>query len=253
MDLNPGLTLWTAITFLVLIGVLWKFAFGPISRMLGGAGDHDPRRHRLGPHASGRRPRSCSRSRRRRSSRPSARPPSSPSGTSRRWRPSAPSSRPRPARRPTTWSPRRGKSIQEEKKLAVAAASRRGGRPGRRGGRPHRQVEPGREDAATARRRVHQGPPRRTGLVPPGSPRAAPADSRPPELRIFTERKKHHGSRHRNRRTAQRRQVDPLQRAPRPGTGPGRELPVLHHRPQRGGGAGAGRAAGPAGRPLPPA
>src|SRR5512137_1964190 len=34
MDLNPGLTLWTAITFLVLIFVLWKFAFGPISRML---------------------------------------------------------------------------------------------------------------------------------------------------------------------------------------------------------------------------
>jgi F-type H+-transporting ATPase subunit b len=34
MDLNPGLTLWTAITFLVLIGVLWKFAFGPISKML---------------------------------------------------------------------------------------------------------------------------------------------------------------------------------------------------------------------------
>lgn len=34
MDLNPGLTLWTAITFLVLIGVLWKFAFGPIAKML---------------------------------------------------------------------------------------------------------------------------------------------------------------------------------------------------------------------------
>jgi F-type H+-transporting ATPase subunit b len=34
MDLNPGLSLWTAITFLVLIGVLWKFAFGPITRML---------------------------------------------------------------------------------------------------------------------------------------------------------------------------------------------------------------------------
>jgi len=34
MDLNPGLTLWTAITFLVLIFVLWKFAFGPISKML---------------------------------------------------------------------------------------------------------------------------------------------------------------------------------------------------------------------------
>jgi len=34
MDLNPGLTLWVAITFLFLIGVLAKFAFGPIVRML---------------------------------------------------------------------------------------------------------------------------------------------------------------------------------------------------------------------------
>ena len=34
MDLNPGLSLWTAITFLVLIFVLWKFAFGPITSML---------------------------------------------------------------------------------------------------------------------------------------------------------------------------------------------------------------------------
>ncbi|MEI7704850.1 MAG: F0F1 ATP synthase subunit B [Deltaproteobacteria bacterium] len=34
MDLNPGLTLWTAITFLFLILVLWKFAFGPIAKML---------------------------------------------------------------------------------------------------------------------------------------------------------------------------------------------------------------------------
>jgi len=34
MDLNPGLSRWTAITFLVLIGVLWKFAFGPITKML---------------------------------------------------------------------------------------------------------------------------------------------------------------------------------------------------------------------------
>lgn len=34
MELNPGLTLWTAITFLVLIAVLAKFAFGPIVRML---------------------------------------------------------------------------------------------------------------------------------------------------------------------------------------------------------------------------
>lgn len=34
LDLNPGLTLWTGITFLVLIGVLAKFAFGPIVKML---------------------------------------------------------------------------------------------------------------------------------------------------------------------------------------------------------------------------
>jgi F-type H+-transporting ATPase subunit b len=34
MDLNPGLTLWTAITFLLLIVVLSKFAFGPIVKML---------------------------------------------------------------------------------------------------------------------------------------------------------------------------------------------------------------------------
>ena len=34
LDLNPGLTLWTGITFLILIGVLAKFAFGPIVRML---------------------------------------------------------------------------------------------------------------------------------------------------------------------------------------------------------------------------
>ena len=34
MDLNPGLTLWTAITFLVLIAVLGKFAWGPIIKML---------------------------------------------------------------------------------------------------------------------------------------------------------------------------------------------------------------------------
>ncbi|HEX8910139.1 MAG TPA: F0F1 ATP synthase subunit B [Anaeromyxobacteraceae bacterium] len=34
MDLNPGLTLWTAITFLVLIVVLGKFAWGPIVKML---------------------------------------------------------------------------------------------------------------------------------------------------------------------------------------------------------------------------
>jgi F-type H+-transporting ATPase subunit b len=34
MDLNPGLTLWTAITFLILIAVLSKFAFGPIAKLL---------------------------------------------------------------------------------------------------------------------------------------------------------------------------------------------------------------------------
>jgi F-type H+-transporting ATPase subunit b len=34
LDLNPGLTLWTAITFLILIVVLARFAFGPIVKML---------------------------------------------------------------------------------------------------------------------------------------------------------------------------------------------------------------------------
>jgi F-type H+-transporting ATPase subunit b len=34
LDLNPGLTLWTALTFLVLILVLAKFAFGPIVKTL---------------------------------------------------------------------------------------------------------------------------------------------------------------------------------------------------------------------------
>jgi F-type H+-transporting ATPase subunit b len=34
MDLNPGLTLWTAITFIALILVLSRYAFGPIVKML---------------------------------------------------------------------------------------------------------------------------------------------------------------------------------------------------------------------------
>jgi F-type H+-transporting ATPase subunit b len=33
-DINPGLTLWAAITFLLLVGVLAKFAWGPIVKML---------------------------------------------------------------------------------------------------------------------------------------------------------------------------------------------------------------------------
>lgn len=33
-DINPGLTLWAAITFLVLLGVLSKFAWGPIVKLL---------------------------------------------------------------------------------------------------------------------------------------------------------------------------------------------------------------------------
>jgi len=32
--INPGLTLWTAITFLVLLAVLYRFAWGPIVKML---------------------------------------------------------------------------------------------------------------------------------------------------------------------------------------------------------------------------
>jgi F-type H+-transporting ATPase subunit b len=33
-DINPGLTLWTAITFVLLLVVLGKFAWGPVVRML---------------------------------------------------------------------------------------------------------------------------------------------------------------------------------------------------------------------------
>ncbi len=33
-DINPGLTLWTAITFLFLVAVLSRFAWGPIVKML---------------------------------------------------------------------------------------------------------------------------------------------------------------------------------------------------------------------------
>ena len=33
-DLNPGLTLWTALTFILLLIVLSKFAWGPIVKML---------------------------------------------------------------------------------------------------------------------------------------------------------------------------------------------------------------------------
>ena len=33
-DINPGLTLWAALTFLVLLGVLSKFAWGPIVKLL---------------------------------------------------------------------------------------------------------------------------------------------------------------------------------------------------------------------------
>src|SRR5512140_4025013 len=33
-DINPGLTLWTGITFLVLLVVLGRFAWGPIVKML---------------------------------------------------------------------------------------------------------------------------------------------------------------------------------------------------------------------------
>jgi F-type H+-transporting ATPase subunit b len=33
-DINPGLTLWTGITFIVLLFVLGKFAWGPIVKML---------------------------------------------------------------------------------------------------------------------------------------------------------------------------------------------------------------------------
>ncbi len=34
VQLDPGLFIWTLLTFLVLFGLLWKFAWGPLLRML---------------------------------------------------------------------------------------------------------------------------------------------------------------------------------------------------------------------------
>ena len=33
-DLNPGLSVWTTFVFLILLGILWKFAWGPILEMV---------------------------------------------------------------------------------------------------------------------------------------------------------------------------------------------------------------------------
>lgn len=33
-NINPGLSVWTAIVFLVLLGILWKFGFGPLLEAL---------------------------------------------------------------------------------------------------------------------------------------------------------------------------------------------------------------------------
>lgn len=33
-DVNPGTTVWTGIVFLILLGILWKFAWGPILAMV---------------------------------------------------------------------------------------------------------------------------------------------------------------------------------------------------------------------------
>ena len=33
-DLNPGLSVWTTLVFLILLAILWKFAWGPILQMV---------------------------------------------------------------------------------------------------------------------------------------------------------------------------------------------------------------------------
>jgi len=33
-DLNPGLSVWTTLVFLILLAILWKFAWGPILAMV---------------------------------------------------------------------------------------------------------------------------------------------------------------------------------------------------------------------------
>jgi len=33
-DINPGLSIWTTFVFLALLGILWKFAWGPILEMV---------------------------------------------------------------------------------------------------------------------------------------------------------------------------------------------------------------------------
>ena len=34
LTLNPGLMFWTAITFAIAVFVLWRFAFGPLQKII---------------------------------------------------------------------------------------------------------------------------------------------------------------------------------------------------------------------------
>lgn len=38
--INPGLSIWTAVIFLVLLGILWKFGFGPLLEALASRESH---------------------------------------------------------------------------------------------------------------------------------------------------------------------------------------------------------------------
>ena len=44
-EINPGLFIWSLITFLMLVGLLYKFAFNPLMRHAEGAAGPDPPGH----------------------------------------------------------------------------------------------------------------------------------------------------------------------------------------------------------------
>ena len=159
-----------------------------------------------------------------------------------------------PARRPRSSARRRAQQIQEEKAKAIAEVKGHGGGPGHRGGR---QLIKSRSTTKSTARwpSSHRAAAGRPGGLDMGA-RAHPARSGQPSP---ASRRPHRGS----------GKTEPLfigRNAPwlspsassvcrtwasppsstrsRFGRGAGGELPVLHHRAERGRGAGAGRAAG---------
>ena len=178
MDLNPGLTLWTAITFLLLIGVLGKYAFGPIVKML------DERERTIRDaideakreRAEAEKLLAQQKDALLKAQREAAEIAKRNAQEMEVYRAQLTSLAKKES---DTLVANARKQIGEEKNQGRRRAARRGGRPGRRGRGKDREVEPGREDAATARRGLHQGPPGRTGLAAPGLQSSRSSDGRP--------------------------------------------------------------------------